>query len=75
MTVSRRRSPTGLAVRLGAGLLASLLFVLFFIGNTQSVNIHFLVTTARAPLIWALLLSAGLGLLVGLLLPYIVRTL
>ena len=48
-----------------AGLVAIVAVVLFAVLNTQSVTIHWIVTTTRTPLIVALLLAAALGALGG----------
>ena len=47
--------------------------VAFVAENTKQVSVHFVFTTARISLIWALLLSLAIGLLAGLLLSQVYR--
>ena len=59
-----KRSRTDQA-RQVAGIVAAALFVLFAVLNTQSVEIDWIVTTTRTPLIVALIVSAILGAVAG----------
>jgi len=45
------------------------LAAIFILQNTQEVEVKFFFSTTRIPLIFALLLAAGLGFLIGLGLP------
>jgi uncharacterized integral membrane protein len=59
----------------GRGVRFWLLVVLIVVGlvfiavNFQKVTIHFIVATAQAPLVVALLISGLLGFLIGLAMP------
>jgi uncharacterized integral membrane protein len=47
--------------------------IAFVLENRKDVNVHFVLGTARASLIWVVLLSVGLGLLLGVLLSQLYR--
>jgi uncharacterized integral membrane protein len=51
-----------------------LLLVLFMALNSQTVKVHFIVTTVEMPLIFALLIAAALGALVGWAAPRLRRS-
>lgn len=51
-----------------------LLLVLFMALNSQKVKVHFIVTTVEMPLIFALLIAAILGALVGWAAPRLRRS-
>ncbi len=61
---------TGQAV----ALIAIALLALFFLLNTQEVEVDFLITTATIPLIFALLIAALLGALAAWLVPRVRRS-
>lgn len=69
----RRVASRGNLIRVAVGVVALAVLLAFVIQNSQSVPVHFVVATVRTPLIWALFLSAILGLLIGLVLPYSLR--
>ena len=48
---------------------AFVLAAIFILQNTQEVNVKFFFSTSRTPLIFALLLAAVLGFIIGLALP------
>ena len=60
-------------MRLILASLAIVLLVIFVVQNAGTVEVHFFFTSTETPLIWALLLTAGLGVLIGLALPYFWR--
>jgi uncharacterized integral membrane protein len=55
------------------GIAVALLLIFVFI-NFQTVKVHFIVATTSTPLIFALLIAAALGALVGWLLPVVRRS-
>jgi uncharacterized integral membrane protein len=61
-----------LAVYLGLTLLVAYV-VAFVIENSKRVSVHFVVGSTRARVIWVILLSVGIGLVAGLLLPQLRR--
>lgn len=65
------------ARRVSARLVASLiglgLLILFLLQNLQEVEVNFLWFTWNVAMIWALLLAAIIGIVVGLLIPAISR--
>jgi uncharacterized integral membrane protein len=55
-------------VRLVVMTLAAVLLIWFVVGNAQSVEIHFWITSAKTSLIVVILISAALGAILGMLL-------
>jgi uncharacterized integral membrane protein len=53
---------------------AIVLLLIFVALNFQKVEVNFIVGTTQTPLIFALLIAAGLGALVGWLLPVVRRS-
>jgi uncharacterized integral membrane protein len=47
--------------------------IAFVLENNKQTNVHFVLGTARASLIWVVLLSVGLGLVLGVLLSQLYR--
>lgn len=47
--------------------------IAFVLENNRQVGVHFVFGTARGSLIWVILLSVGLGLLLGVLLSQLYR--
>lgn len=57
---------------LGLGLLV--VYVVAFIAeNNKRVNVHFVLFSAHTSVIWLILISVGIGLLVGLLMSQLTR--
>jgi uncharacterized integral membrane protein len=54
-------------------IIGGLVLLLFVAINSQSVTVHFLFTTAQMPLIFALLIAALLGALIGWAIPRLRR--
>jgi len=50
-------------------IIGGVVLVLFMALNSQSVTVHFVFTTAQMPLIFALLIAALLGALIGWAVP------
>lgn len=59
----------GQSWRLWVAIGAIVLAAIFILQNSQEVKVDFLFTTFTAPLIFALLLAALLGFIIGLALP------
>ena len=57
---------------IGLALLAAYV-IAFVLENRKSVHLHFVFVTASVSLIWLILLSVGLGLLLGVLLSQLYR--
>ena len=55
--------------RLWASIVAIVLAAVFILQNSKDVSVDFIFWTITAPLIFALLFAALLGLAIGLLLP------
>jgi uncharacterized integral membrane protein len=53
-------------IRLGALSLLVAYVVAFILENSHSVNVHFVIVTARASLIWVIFLCLAIGLAAGL---------
>lgn len=66
-----KRGTNWKAVAIGAVVVVLLVFVAL---NFQKVEVNFIVGTTQTPLIFALLIAAGLGALVGWLLPVVRRS-
>ena len=47
--------------------------IAFVLENNKDVHVHFVLATARVSLIWLILLSVGLGLLLGVLVSQLYR--
>lgn len=47
--------------------------IAFVLENNKQTHVHFVLGTARASLIWVVLLSVGLGLVLGVLLSQLYR--
>lgn len=47
--------------------------IAFVLENNKQTNVHFVLGTARVSLIWVVLLSVGLGLVLGVLLSQLYR--
>jgi uncharacterized integral membrane protein len=60
-------------IRLALAVAAVAVLVLFFFSNLQSAEIRFLWWEWQTRVIWALLISAGVGALAGLLVPALQR--
>jgi uncharacterized integral membrane protein len=60
-------------IRIGVATLAAVLLLVFIVQNASTVEIDFVFGTVETRLVWALLLSAGLGLVIGLLVPRLRR--
>lgn len=56
-------------VRLYIAIAAVILAAIFILQNSQEVEVKFFFSTSETPLIFALLLAAGLGFVIGLGLP------
>jgi uncharacterized integral membrane protein len=67
------RSFKGRSVRFWITLAAFVLSAIFIFQNSQEVEVKFFFSTTNTPLIFALLLAAVLGFIVGLGLPRIRR--
>jgi uncharacterized integral membrane protein len=63
------RAIKGRSVRFWITLAAFVLSAIFIIQNSQEVEVKFFFSTTNTPLIFALLLAAVLGFIVGLGLP------
>ena len=59
----------GLWIRLVVVAVALILLLVFIVQNSGVVEIQFIFGSLTTRLVWALLLAAGLGFLIGLLLP------
>jgi uncharacterized integral membrane protein len=59
--------------RLIGTLVVLLLFALFIVDNAQTVRLHFVVFDVDTHLSWALVIAGVLGVVVGLLAPYVKR--
>lgn len=57
-------------IRAALIIILIVLIAAFGLANTQTVRIHFFMLAVNASLIWALVLSAAVGLVVGLIAPY-----
>ena len=55
--------------RLYVAIAVVVLAAIFVLQNTEEAEVHFFFSTTEIPLIFALLLAFGLGLVVGLILP------
>ncbi len=55
--------------RIAGAVVAAVLLTIFIVQNSSTVEIDFVFGTVETRLVWALLLSAGLGLLIGILVP------
>ena len=55
--------------RLYASIALVIIVAIFILQNSKEVSVDFLFATVTAPLIFALLLAALLGLVIGLLMP------
>ena len=55
--------------RLWVAIAAVILAAIFILQNSQKVTVEFFFSTTEIPLIFALLLAFGLGLVVGLVAP------
>ena len=68
-----RRLPTAAKKERGARfyvtIVAVVLAAIFVLQNTQKVEVKFFFSTTNIPLIFALLLAAALGFVIGLALP------
>jgi uncharacterized integral membrane protein len=62
-------TPAGPRWRLYATIAVVVLAAIFILQNTEEAEVHFFFSTTEIPLIFALLLAFGLGLVVGLVLP------
>lgn len=69
MTGSPTSGGGGQSWRLWVSIGAIILAAIFILQNSQEVKVDFLFTTFTAPLIFALLLAALLGFVIGLALP------
>lgn len=56
-------------IRIAIAVVAAILLAIFIVQNSSTVEIDFIFGTVETRLVWALLLSAGLGLLIGVLAP------
>jgi uncharacterized integral membrane protein len=65
-----KRGTNWKAVAIGGVVVVLLIFIAL---NFQTVEVNYVVGTTRTPLIFALLIAAGLGMLVGWLLPVVRR--
>lgn len=65
----RQRKEAGFSAKQMLGGAALLLLLLWFVLNTQEVEVDLIVTTVTMPLFVALLIAGLLGALVGWLLP------
>ena len=59
----------GSKIRLYLAIGAVILAAIFILQNSQEVEVKFFFSTSQTPLIFALLLAAGLGFVIGLGLP------
>jgi uncharacterized integral membrane protein len=64
-TPARKQRGARFYVTIAAFVLAAI----FILQNTQDVDVKFFFSTSRTPLIFALLLAAILGFIIGLALP------
>ncbi len=60
-------------VRLVPGLIVLALFVVFAVENGRTVRVRFLFWQVNTSLSWALLVAGLLGLILGLMLPWLRR--
>lgn len=60
---------TGSRWRLYVAVAALVLAAIFILQNSQETEVKFFFSTTHIPLIFALLLAAGLGFVIGLVLP------
>jgi uncharacterized integral membrane protein len=68
-----RQWQPALYLRLLAISLAGAFAIAFVLENNKHVSVHFVVGTKRASLIWVILLSVGLGIVLGVLLSQLYR--
>ena len=59
----------GRGVRFYLTIVALVLAAIFILQNTQKVEVKFFFSTSNLPLIFALLIAAVLGFVIGLVLP------
>ena len=59
----------GRGARFWITLVALVVSAIFILQNSQKVEVKFFFSTTNIPLIFALLLAAGLGFVIGLALP------
>ena len=64
---------SGRGARFYIWLLLIVVAAVFILQNTQKVDVKFLFSTTNIPLIFALLLAAVLGFIIGLALPRFTR--
>ena len=62
-------TPTGPRWRLYVAIGAVVLAAIFILQNSEETEVKFFFSTTEIPLIFALLLAFGLGLVAGLVLP------
>ena len=62
-------TPTGPRWRLYVAIAAVVLAAIFILQNSDETKVKFFFSTTTIPLIFALLLAFGLGLVAGLVLP------
>ena len=60
-------------IRIAVAVAAAVLLIIFVVLNAATVEVDFLIGSVRTRLVWALLLSAALGFILGLLLPRLRR--
>jgi uncharacterized integral membrane protein len=74
-SVNEAPTPTGRSSswRLYAAIGVVILTAIFILQNSQKVKVDFIVAETETPLIFALLLAAVLGLVIGLALPRLRR--
>jgi uncharacterized integral membrane protein len=63
----------GTWMRIAVLVVALLLLLLFVVQNSDTVEVQFFFGSLTTRLVWALLLAAGLGFVIGLLLPRLRR--
>ena len=62
-------TPTGPRWRLWVAVAAVIVAAIFILQNSEETEVKFFFSTTEIPLIFALLLAFGLGLVIGLALP------
>lgn len=68
-----RRWQPSLYLRLAVIGLFAAFAIAFVLENNKHVNVHFVIGTKRASLIWVILLSVGVGIVLGVLLSQLYR--
>lgn len=70
---SEEETARGLSARVILSLIGLGFLLLFLLQNLQDVEVNFLWLTWNTSMIWALLAAAGTGIVIGLLIPTVIR--